>query len=216
MIPIQYIPLQAEQSNAISEANILCLGNFDGVHLAHRTLLREAKKLKLEKIPHAKCGVLCFEKPSICFLSANPPSLLTTLEQKLKYFADEGMDFAYVADFKALQGLSPEEFINDVLIAQCACKATVCGYNYRFGKFGKGTPELLEKLFGKEFVAIEPAVERGGTTVSSTRSRMSLNVRSLKATTSRTGPSPTFLWSSGSTKAFPSFPAVSESLPEII
>lgn len=180
MIPIKYISFQAEQENAISEANILCLGNFDGVHLAHRTLLRKAKKLKAEKLPHAKVGVFCFEKPSICFLSENPPSLLTTLEQKLKYFADEGMDFAYVADFKALQGLSPEEFINDVLVAQCACKATVCGYNYRFGKFGKGTPELLQKLFGEEFVAIEPAVERGGTTVSSTRIRGLLSQGKIK------------------------------------
>ena len=171
MIPIRYIPLQAEQSNAISEANILCLGNFDGVHLAHRTLLREAKKLKLEKIPHAKCGVLCFEKPSIDYFSKNPPKHLTTLEQKLQYFADEGIDFALIIDFGAIKDLSPETFVNDILVRQCACIATVCGYNYHFGKGGIGNYELLQQLFTSKNAIVVPAVYQDGDTVSSTRIR---------------------------------------------
>ena len=120
---VKYISFQTEQSNAISEANILCLGNFDGVHFAHRALLRQAKKLQAEQMPFAKCGVLCFERPSVDFLSSNPPKHLTTLEQKLKYFADEGMDFAFVANFEALQGLSPEDFVKDVFLL---CAFGVC------------------------------------------------------------------------------------------
>ena len=133
MPSVRYISLQTEQSKN-SEVNILCLGNFDGVHYAHRSLLREAKKLQKEKMPDARVGVFCFEKLSTDFLSPNPPKHLTTLEQKLKYFADEGMDFAYVADFPSIQALSPEAFVNDVLITQCHCKAVVCGYNHRLEK----------------------------------------------------------------------------------
>ena len=180
MIPIQYIPLQAEQSNAISEANILCLGNFDGVHLAHRTLLREAKKLKLEKIPHAKCGVLCFEKPSTDYFSKNPSKHLTTLEQKLQYFADEGIDFVLVIDFGTIKNLSPETFVNDILIGQCACIATVCGYNYHFGKGGVGNYELLQQLFTSENAIVVPAVYQDGDTVSSTRIRALLKDGKVK------------------------------------
>ena len=180
MTSIKYISFQTEQKLAVSEANILCLGNFDGVHLAHRTLLRKAKKMQAEQLPHARVGVFCFEKPSTCFLSSNPPAQLTTLEQKLQYFADEGMDFAYIADFKALQGLSPEEFVNDILVSQCSCKAAVCGFNYRFGKGGKGTPELLQSLLGKSFVTVQPAVEYNGTTVSSTRIRELLKQGKVK------------------------------------
>ena len=171
MTSIKYISFQTEQTPAVSEANILCLGNFDGVHLAHRTLLHKAKKMQAEQLPYARVGVFCFEKPSTYFLSPNPPAQLTTLEQKLKFFADEGMDFAFVADFKALQGLSPEEFIKDILIAKCSCKAAVCGFNYRFGKGGKGTPELLQNLLGEPFVAVQSAVQYDGATVSSTRIR---------------------------------------------
>lgn len=180
MISIKYISFQTEQANAVSEANILCLGNFDGVHFAHRTLLREAKKLKEEKLPLSLCGVFCFEKPSIDYFSKNPPKHLTTLEQKLQYFRDEGMDFAFIADFGALKDLSPEGFVNDVLIGQCACKAAVCGYNYRFGKGGIGTPQFLkEKLSSDRVVCVEP-VYQDGDTVSSTRIRELLKQGKIK------------------------------------
>ena len=171
MPSVRYISLQTEKSSKISEANILCLGNFDGVHFAHRTLLRKAKELQAQKMPNTRVGVFCFETLSTDFLSKNPPKHLTTLDQKLKYFADEDMDFAYIADFSSLQGLSPEEFIKDVLIGQCACKAVVCGYNYRFGKGGAGTYQLIQELFPSNCVIAVPPVYKDGDTVSSTRIR---------------------------------------------
>ena len=180
MPSVKYISLQTEQSSTISEANILCLGNFDGVHFAHRTLLREAKKLQAEKMPHAKCGVFCFARPSGDFLFANPPKHLTTLEQKLQYFADEGMDFAVIADFEALKGLSPEEFVNDVLVNQCGCQGAVCGYNYHFGKFGAGDHALLQKLLAPNPVITVPPVLMNGDTVSSTRIRELLKKGEIK------------------------------------
>lgn len=180
MTPIKYVPLQAEQINTISEANILCLGNFDGVHLAHRTLLREAKKLKAEKLTESKCGVFCFEKPSGDYFSQNPPKHLTTLQQKLQHFADEGMDFALIADFGNLKDLSPEEFIKNVLLEQCGCKATVCGYNYRFGKGGIGNCELLKQFFAHDNTIVVPAIYQDGDTVSSTRIRALLKAGKVK------------------------------------
>ena len=124
--------------------------------------------------------MFCFERPSTDFLAPNPPAHLTTLEQKLKYFADEGMDFAYVADFEDLKDLSPEEFINDILKSQCACNGAVCGYNYRFGKGGKGTPALLQSLLGDAYVSIKSAVMYDGAAVSSTRIRTLLRQGNVK------------------------------------
>ena len=180
MPSVKYISLQTEQSSTISEANILCLGNFDGVHYAHRALLREAKKLRDEQMPNALCGVFCFAEPSNDFLSANPPKHLTTLEQKLKYFADEGMDFAFVADFEALQNLSPEEFVNDILIDKCACKAAICGYNYRFGKGGAGTYKRLQELLFPSHVIAAAPIYKDGDVVSSTRIRKLLTLGKIK------------------------------------
>lgn len=180
MSSIKYISFQTEQSSTVSEANILCLGNFDGVHLAHRSLLHEAKKLKAERIPDARCGVFCFEKLSTDYLSSDPPKHLTTLEQKLKYFADEGMDFAFVADFPSLQDLSPEAFVSNILIGQCTCKAVVCGYNYRYGKGGTGTYKLLQKMFPKDCVIAAEPIYKNGETVSSTRIRELLKKGNIK------------------------------------
>ena len=180
MPSVRYISLQTEQSSKISEANILCLGNFDGVHFAHRALLQRAKELQAQKMPNARVGVFCFETLSTDFLSNNPPKHLTTLEQRLKYFADEGMEFAYVADFPSLQDLSPEAFISDVLAGQCACKAVVCGYNYRFGKGGAGTYQLLKEFFSSECAIAVPAVFQDGETVSSTRIRELLKLGKVK------------------------------------
>ena len=180
MPSVRYISLQTEQSSEISEANILCLGNFDGVHIAHRTLLREAKKLQAQKMPNARVGVFCFEKLSTNFLSKTPPKHLTTLKQKLKYFASEGMDFACIADFPSLQELSPEVFIRDVLINLCNCKAVVCGYNYRFGKGGVGTYQLLKESFSPDCAIAVPAVYQDGETVSSTRIRELLKIGKIK------------------------------------
>ncbi len=180
MPSVKYISLQTEQTSTISEASILCLGNFDGVHFAHRTLLREAKKLQAEKMPHAMCGVFCFERPSGDFLSSNPPKHLTTLEQKLKYFADEGMDFAIIADFETLKGLSPEVFVKNILIGECTCKGAVCGYNYRFGKFGAGDYKILQDLLAPNPVIMVPPVYMNGDTVSSTRIRSLLEKGNVK------------------------------------
>lgn len=180
MLSVKYIPLQTEQTEVISEANILCLGNFDGVHYAHRTLLREARKLQTEKMPHALCGVFCFAELSADFLSSNPPKHLTTLEDKLRRFAEEGMDFAFVADFAELKDLSPEEFVNDILVGQCNCKAALCGYNYRFGKGGKGTYKTLQELLAPQPVITAAPIYMDGDTVSSTRIRGLLNQGDVK------------------------------------
>lgn len=165
--PIQYIPLSTQAGTDIPEANILCLGNFDGVHLAHRTLLREAKRMQRELFPHAKCGVLCFDPPSSDFLFAQPPQHLCSREQKAERFCSEGMDFVLLADFLKLRELSPEEFISEILIKQCHCVGVVCGFNYRFGRGGKGTPQMMQALFnGPLFLQSEVTVD--GRSVSST------------------------------------------------
>ena len=170
MSALEYISLQTEKAVMTSEANIICLGNFDGVHMAHRALLKEAKRLQKERIPTASCGVFCFRQPSSDFLFDPPPRHLCTLEQKLARFAEEGMDFAILADFQALQGVSPEDFVTDVLQSQCGCVAAVCGYNYRFGKRGAGTPELLSSLL-PGLVSVQPEIRFNGSPVSSTRIR---------------------------------------------
>jgi len=169
----EIISLQESHIFKMPEATVLCLGNFDGVHVAHRTLLRKAKQIRDTRFPHAACGVLCFHGLSSDFLQGTPVPHLSDEGARLDAFREEGMDFAVLCDFPTVQHMSAEQFIDRILLDECHCVATVCGFNYRFGEYGAGTPETLEAHFGNA-AHTEPAFMLDGAPVSSTRIRTCL------------------------------------------
>lgn len=170
MQSLQCISLSDGRTADIPQKSVVCLGNFDGVHLGHRALLTSAKELRARLGEDVACAVLCFRAPSSDFLGADKPAHLCTLGQKLQLFRACGMDYAFLIDFPEIRGLSPEEFARRVLRDACHVAAVVCGFNYRFGKGGVGTPETLKSLLDVE-VAVRDEVCADGETVSSTRIR---------------------------------------------
>lgn len=161
---------------------VLCLGNFDGVHLAHAALLRAGRKLADDlnaanpDSPPLLCGAFCFLSPSgDYFLKENTrPTHLTTLEERLHLLQDLNVDLVWLCDFPEIQNLSPEDFLN-LLQSRCGCVGVACGYNHRFGKGALGSPDLLVKTFGADRTAILPAFEIDGIPVSSSRIRACLH-----------------------------------------
>jgi len=152
------------------DACVLCLGNFDGVHLAHQALLQKAVQLRNESFPRAVCGVFCFSSLSSDHLLASPPPHLSTTEQKAALFARYGMEYLFLADFSAIRNLTPEEFVEQILRQGCHCVAVVCGFNYRFGKGGIGTPNTLQSLLNAP-VWVQEEIKKDEKTVSSTEIR---------------------------------------------
>lgn len=153
---------------ANAPGTVLALGNFDGVHLGHRALLREAvrKSDELGAVP----GVWLFRAPPTDFLKDRPTPHLSTLSDKLTIFRELGIRIAFVEDFKTVGALSPERFASDILINTCRCLHAVCGFNYSFGFRGAGDPALLRSLFNGAVSEIPP-IKIGGIPVSSTRIR---------------------------------------------
>lgn len=129
---------------------VCALGNFDGVHLAHRRLLTRtlevAKQSSANGHPTAPAA-FCFAVPSGDYFYQQPQHL-TTLEEKLSLFADNGLSYAFLADFPSLRDLSPEQFICETLMKDCAADAVVCGYNFHFGQQGTGDCNTLSEHFG--------------------------------------------------------------------
>ena len=168
--PIRCLDAKTLQEAPIPAHCVIALGSFDGVHLAHRRLLRAAKHLRDTQSANASCAAFCFSDSPAEHLSQTPVPQLYSLSQKLECFREEGMDHVLIADFESIQDLSPEQFIQEILCGMCHCCGAVCGFNYHFGKHGAGTPKLLEEFLNQTVLTI-PEIRHHGTTVSSTHIR---------------------------------------------
>lgn len=121
------------------------------------------------------CGVFSFFRPSIDYM--NRPGLsghLTTLREKLRLWAQAGMDFACLCDFPAVRHLSPEAFM-ELLTDRAHCRGVVCGYDFHFGAGGIGCADTLVARFDcpeeHRRAAVIPMMVCGGQPISSTRIR---------------------------------------------
>ncbi len=110
------------------------IGFFDGVHLGHRFLIDE-----LKRIAHAKglpSAVITFSQhPRAVLQSSYQPKLLNSLEEKLEQLATTGIDYCIVLDFPLpLSRLTAQEFISTVLAEQLHTEVLLIGYDHRFGR----------------------------------------------------------------------------------
>ncbi len=152
---------------------LLCVGNFDGVHLGHRQLIERARShldaLALDGKEKPAFGVWFFDSSSY-----KGQDQLCTLEEKLAIFASLGLEYAAVAEFNEMRYLSPTEFVSEILIEKCRCRHAVCGENFRFGRGAVGDAAELCRLMGGN-ATIVPLLSHGGDIVSSSRIRLLLS-----------------------------------------
>ncbi len=150
---------------------VLTIGNFDGVHLGHQALIGLTANIAED------CGlpalVLTFDQHPQSLLSGNSFKYLLGAEDKEKLIAAAGADLYYPIDFNTVRHLSPEEFVEELLIKKLNAKHVVCGYNFSFGKGGTGTPELMSRLLTNRGVrcSVVHQVTAGDEHISSTRLR---------------------------------------------
>ncbi len=150
----------------------LAIGNFDGVHRGHRSVLEAAKKAAPTNAP---IGAMVFEPhPRKFFQPDKSLFQLTSLNRKLELLASCGLDLVAVLPFdEKLSSLSAEQFVSDVLIEGFAIRHATIGYNFFFGKGRKGSPTIMRDLgekYGFGVTIVEP-VGSSGEIFSSTRIR---------------------------------------------
>ncbi len=148
----------------------VALGFFDGVHLGHRTVLRQA-------LNAAEDGALT---PTVFTFDTLPKlvdsGLLLSREETDRRLEQLGFAERITAPFAALRDLTPEAFARDVLVDKLHAAAVCCGENFRFGKNGEGDAAALKRwgqVFGFD-VQILPLVTTDGAPISSTRIRLAL------------------------------------------
>jgi len=151
---------------------VLVLGMFDGVHRGHQALLMRGGELAQEM--NFPLCVMSFEPHPLRVLAPEKaPPLLNTLPEKARIMQSFGVDELCITTFdQARADQSPEDFMAE-MVATYAPVVVVCGFNFTFGKGGKGTGKMLRE-YGKKHgfrTVIVPEVIVEGETVSSTRIR---------------------------------------------
>ena len=148
---------------------VIALGSFDGVHVAHKAIFREAVALK-DRIGASLVGAWCFSDLPAKAFGKNIP-MLCSLDEKIARILECGVDFVAVGDFALLSKVSAENFVDRILTDTLHCRGAVCGFNHRFGHLGLGSHDLLINRFGKDSVCIVPEITMMGETVSSSAIR---------------------------------------------
>lgn len=154
----------------IKEETVVALGDFDGVHKAHKILMRETVKVAQET--GLISTVYVFDRNN------KRGKILTSQELKEKLIFCEGIEIIAIQETNdSFFATSCEMFVKDIIKDRLNAKAVVVGRNYTFGKGGKGTSETLKDLCrenGIEIHIVEDVTDKNEI-ISSSRIRKLLN-----------------------------------------
>ena len=155
---------------------IIALGNFDGFHLGHQAVVREA--VEWAGAEGCPAIVATFDPhPVRHFAPQVPPFRLTTLDQRQELFAAAGAAAMLVFHFDdALAGTTAEDFVTRLLGESMGARGVVTGEDFTFGKALGGNIELLRRAGASvaiETRAVGPVLDQGRP-VSSSRIRDAL------------------------------------------
>ncbi len=155
---------------------VVALGTFDGVHRGHQALLRSARAVSAEiGVPLRVCT---FNRHPLEILRPdNPPELLSTIPEKAGRMHSAGVDEMELIPFdRETADMEPEMFL-ERLRGSMKVRAVVAGWNYSFGRQGRGNAELLMQdgeKHGYQVLIEPPATLADGTVISSSLVRQML------------------------------------------
>ena len=154
--------------------SVVAIGNFDGVHRGHRSVLarlvaearrRDARAVAVTFAPH----------PLRVLHPERAPELLTTPEHRLDLLAEAGLDAVLEMAFtRELASWSPERFVVDAFVRALGASAVVVGHDVRFGHRNSGDLETMRALgaeHGFDVVVLDDEHGEGARRWSSTWTR---------------------------------------------
>lgn len=140
-----------------SKRKAVALGDFDGMHLAHKTVATGADRVTI-------------------YCVNNRFSLLQKSIFKRRF------PNAVFADFEKLKNMSAEDFINRILIDEFGAQMILCGFNFRFGKNAMWSALDLRKYLEEKdvWVRILEHLDFEGRPISSSRIRKCIKNAEIK------------------------------------
>ena len=138
---------------------VIAVGNFDGLHLGHQKVIKEAKMTaKKLKLPF---GVMTFEPLPVMFFNKKIKNhRINSLNQKKNSFKKLKLDFLIIIKFnKKFSSLKADEFIEQIIYKKINCKYLYISRNFKFGFKRKGnlkTLKFFENKFGYKNIITKP------------------------------------------------------------
>ena len=132
------------------EGTAVALGNFDGVHLGHQKLIKEA--VKYAEKNGLKTLVFTFSNhPKNVLGNGTEVKCILCTNKKAELIESLGVDYLVDVPFdEKMMKTTAEDFVRELLVGKMNMKAAFCGFNYKFGHKAKGTPDLLREM-GEEY-----------------------------------------------------------------
>ncbi|CAB5063961.1 MAG: bifunctional riboflavin kinase/FAD synthetase [Actinobacteria bacterium] len=147
---------------------VVAIGIFDGVHAGHQQIIATAKH-------QGDVTVMTFDPhPTSVFAPERTPTQLINIKDRIELLKKAGASAVDVVNFnKDFSQLTPDQFIEDILIGRFSAEHVVIGENFNFGYKAQGTPKYLTEVgpkygFGVSIVKLQ---EDRGSTISSSRIR---------------------------------------------
>ena len=157
----------------------VAIGNFDGMHLGHQSVIEIARKTSKK----LSLGVVTFEPHPRQYFQKNQPTFrLMKSETRERFLNSFGVDALFELPFDySLANLSPKDFIEKVLLEKLNVKNIVVGPDFRFGKNREGSVDLLKSFHEKKMLNLHVASPflMAGKIVSSSQLRKKLTEGSI-------------------------------------
>jgi riboflavin kinase / FMN adenylyltransferase len=157
------------------ESTVLTVGNFDGVHRGHLSLIRETVRRASDK-KNTRSAVVTFDPPTRLVIGKEGGSyrLLTTFDEKKALMEMAGVDYLMRVPFdRDMSRKGPEAFIDEVLKGRMHMTGLVLGRGHAFGRNRSGNENFLHIMEGKYHftVFVSDLLTLEGNTISSTQIR---------------------------------------------
>jgi len=162
--------------------SVIAIGNFDGVHLGHQKVLKEAR-LKAKK-NNLNFGVVSFEPVPVMFFNKNIKNhRINDYEQKVEHLKKISPNFLRIIKFnKKFSNYEPKKFIQKIIYNNLDAKFVFVSKNFRFGKGRKGdiyTLKKFEKYFNYKTIISSP-LKKDKKILSSTIIRKKISLGKVK------------------------------------
>lgn len=170
------------------KSTVCALGYFDGVHLGHQKVIETA--MTIAKQQQLQSAVMTFSPhPAVVLGKVDSIPAITPLKEKELAIEALGVDILYVVKFDdSFSKLTPQQFIDEYIIG-LSIKHVVAGFDYTYGRFGKGTMETMAEQSRDQFdITTIKKVEKDSDKISSTSIRADIQagqVESLPQTLGR-------------------------------